>query len=179
MFSRKITPKIRLHLTIPQFADDIFTLTDSNRDFLRQWLPWLDHITEPEHTRTFFTEQLELFAKGEALNASIFYEDSLVGLIGFNSIDKTNRIGYIGYWLAEEYNGKGIVMPCVRDLISLGQDFFSLQKVDIRCATDNHKSRAIPERLGFTHKGRLDRAEWLYDHWVDHEVYELLLDSKK
>ena len=179
MFSREITPKISLRLTVPQFADEIYKLTDKNRTFLRQWLPWLDHVTGPEHTKAFFSEQLEMFVKGEALNASIYYEDTLVGIVGFNSIDKTNRIGYIGYWLAEGYNGKGIMSACVRDLISLGEEYYFLQKVDIRCATDNHKSRAIPERLGFTHKGSLGRAEWLYDHWVDLEVYELLLGSEE
>lgn len=176
MFSRQISSQISLHLTVPQFADEIFRLTDNNRSFLRQWLPWLDQTTALEHTRGFVSEQLERFAKGEALHTTIFHEGSAVGLIGYNSIDQANRIGHLGYWLAEDFNGKGIMSECVKDLISLGKESFSLQRIDIRCATDNLKSRAIPERLGFTHEGSLRRAERLYDRWVDHEIYGLLLD---
>jgi ribosomal-protein-serine acetyltransferase len=52
-----------------------------------------------------------------------------------------------------------------------------LQKVDIRCASGNRRSRAIPERLGFTHEGTLRQAERVYEAWFDHEVYALLLEA--
>lgn len=31
-------------------ADELFDVTDRNRSYLRQWLPWLDNITRPEST---------------------------------------------------------------------------------------------------------------------------------
>jgi len=49
-----------------------------------------------------------------------------------------------------------------------------LNRVEIRCAVLNSKSRAIPERLGFSQEGTIREAEWLYDHFVDHIVYSLL-----
>ena len=49
-----------------------------------------------------------------------------------------------------------------------------LNRVVIMCATHNKRSRAIPERLGFRHEGTACEAEWLYDHFVDHEMYALL-----
>lgn len=64
----------------------------------------------------------------------------------------------------------------VKDLIDIGREYHHLQKVEIRAATANHRSRAIPERLGFTHEGTLRRAERVYDTWLDLETYALLLD---
>ena len=44
----------------------------------------------------------------------------------------------------------------------------------IHCAVGNRRSRAIPERLGFTQEGIARDAEWLYDHYVDLVTYSLL-----
>jgi ribosomal-protein-serine acetyltransferase len=52
-----------------------------------------------------------------------------------------------------------------------------LNRVEIRAAVLNKKSRAIPERLGFTQEGIIRSAEWLYDHFVDHVVYGMLRDE--
>jgi ribosomal-protein-serine acetyltransferase len=50
----------------------------------------------------------------------------------------------------------------------------NLNRLVITCATQNQKSRAIPERLGFVHEGIARDAEWLYDHFVDHDIYAKL-----
>jgi ribosomal-protein-serine acetyltransferase len=177
MFTRQLTDRIRTGLTIPQYAEELFSLTDRNRTFLRQWLPWLDETKTIGDTRAFLTQQLHRFADGESLHVTIFYDGRIAGVAAFNTIHRTNGIGSIGYWLGEEFNGNGIMTTVVRDLIVVGRDSYSLQKIEIRCATANSRSRAIPTRLGFTHEGTLRRAERVYGQWYDHEVYGLLIDS--
>jgi ribosomal-protein-serine acetyltransferase len=56
----------------------------------------------------------------------------------------------IGYWLAEKAQGRGIVSRAVRVLVRFSFVELGVDAVLIRCARDNVKSRAIPERLGFT-----------------------------
>jgi ribosomal-protein-serine acetyltransferase len=53
----------------------------------------------------------------------------------------------------------------------------SLNRVEIRCATENFKSQAIPERLKFKQEGILRKAELLYGKYVDHVVYSLIDDD--
>ncbi|RYD50131.1 MAG: GNAT family N-acetyltransferase [Verrucomicrobiaceae bacterium] len=179
MFSRNLGDSLHISLSIPQFAEEMFKLTDRNRSFLRQWLPWPDSVRTAEDTRAFLAHQLQRFSRGESLHATIFQDGRIAGVAGFNSIDHINGIGYIGYWLGEEFNGRGIMTAVVRDLVEIGRDHYSLQKIDIRCATANLRSRAIPERLGFSHEGTLRRAERVYDQWYDHEVYALLLSGSR
>ena len=87
MFSRVLTDSIRISLSIPQYADNLFALTDRNRPFLRQWLPWLDHTCTAADTKQFLTLQLQRFAKGESLHVTIFSGGSIAGVAGFNSLD--------------------------------------------------------------------------------------------
>ena len=59
-------------------------------------------------------------------------------------------------------------------MITYAFDVYGLNKVEIHCATENRRSCAIPERLGFKQEGVLRQGEWLYDHFVDLAVYGLL-----
>jgi len=54
--------------------------------------------------------------------------------------------------------------------------FHELQfnRVEMRCAAENKKSRKIPEKLGFREEGLLRQAGWLHDHFVDMMIYGLL-----
>ncbi|QDV41633.1 Ribosomal-protein-serine acetyltransferase [Stieleria neptunia] len=174
MFSRQVTDQITLRLALPFYAEPLFRLTDENRGYLRRWLPWLDAVTEVDQTRRFLVAQLDRFAKGDALCVLIFWEHELIGVAGFHTIDATNQIGTIGYWLAEAFTGRGIMTHVVQSLIDVGQQYYWLQRFEIRCAVDNHASRAIPERLGFKLEGVLQRAEKIYGRWHDMAVYALL-----
>lgn len=177
MFFRHINNEIKLSLSIPQYAVELFELTDRNREFLRQWLPWLDTVTSASDTKEFIETQLLRFQQSEALHITIFYRDRIAGVLGYNRIDQVNSIGYIGYWLAREYNGKGIMRDSVKDIIDLGFKYYSLNRIEIRCAVDNHKSRVIPESLGFQQEGIIRKAEKLYGKHLDHVVYSLLKEE--
>ncbi len=178
MFFRHINDDLKLSLSIPQYAEELFELTDRNRAFLKQWLPWLDAISEPAETRAFLENQLALFQQGEALHATVFYQGKIAGVLGYNRIDQLNGIGHIGYWLGQKYNGKGIMRACVKDLIDLGFEYYALNRIEIHCAVENHKSRAIPEHLGFQQEGIIRMAEKVYDKYLDHVVYGLLKQER-
>ncbi len=90
------------------------------------------------------------------------------------NVDWANRSAALSYWLDEAHQGKGIMTASCRAFISYAFTTWKLNRIAIQCATRNTRSRAIPERLGFTLEGMLREAEWLYDHYVDHAVYGLL-----
>lgn len=179
MFFRHLDNEIQLSLSIPQYAEELFELTDRNRDFLKQWLPWLDTVTKPSDTKEFIKAQLLRFQRGEALHVTIFHRDNISGVLGYDQIDQANGIGRIGCWQAQEYNGKGIMTKSVKNLIELGFKYYALNRIEIRCAVNNLKSRAIPERLGFQREGTIRRAEKVYGEYLDHVVYGLLKEESR
>lgn len=173
MFYFRLSERHELRLLQIADAPELFALTDANRAYLRQWLPWLDATKEIADTQSFIESTLRQFANNEALVAAICYDRSIVGTIGFNQIDWQHRSGYIGYWLAESHCGRGMMTTSCQALIGYAFTTLQLNRLVIACATENQRSRAIPERLGFTHEGIEFNAEWLYDRYVNHEIYAL------
>ncbi len=174
MFSCELNNRHTLRLICPDDAAKLFALTDTNRGYLRQWLPWLDRTCTVTDTAKFIESVLMQQAAQQSLVAVILYDGSIAGIVGYNYIDQLQHIGYIGYWLGATYQGQGIMTASCRAIIEYGFTVLNIDRMIIACAAKNHQSRAIPERLGFIHQETVQNAEWLYDRFVDHEIYALL-----
>lgn len=174
MFEHHVDDEIKLRLLAPRHADALFSVVDSNRQHLRLWLPWLDTNGAVSDTLHFIQATQRQFVGNAGFTAGVWYCGELAGIIGHNRIDWESRISWLGYWLAEGFQGKGIMTKSCRTLVNHAFTELNLNRIDIRCAVGNSKSRAIPERLGFQQEGVIREAEWLYDRFVDHIVYGLL-----
>lgn len=179
MFSHKIDDDLSLKLIEGKDSEKIFELTEHSREYLREWLPWLDTTTKVDDTEAFIKMSLQGFVEGASLQTVILYHGQAVGLAGFNQINRANQTAYIGYWLAEDYQGNGIMTRVAQALTDYAFTELKLNKVEIRAAVENTKSRAVPERLGFVQEGTIRQAEWLYDHYVDTVVYGMLATEWK
>src|SRR5690625_362847 len=174
MFAHHVNEHLTIRLLKVSEASQLFAMTDRSRHYLRQWLPWVDHVKTVDHSLQFIKQSFELYANRQSLNAGVFYQNKLAGIVSFNHFDWANYIGEIGYWLDIDQQGKGIMTQAVKSLIDQGFTYFDLNKIEIYTATENTKSQAIPQRLNFKKEGVIREAEFLYDHYVDHIVYGLL-----
>lgn len=170
----QVNDQVSMQSLHPGHAQVLFELTDLNRDYLRQWVPWLDSTVTVKDTDKFIQSAIEQDESGQGPQFAIFYHGSMCGVIGFHKIDRPNRIAAIGYWLARSHTGKGIITLAAQELLSLGFRTYNLNKLEIHCAQDNERSRAVAERLGFKYEATLRQCEWLYDRYVDHAIYSLL-----
>ncbi len=168
---------LELRLRKESDAEAVFQAIDKNRTYLKQWLPWLDESTTTEDTRKFIRSDIDDFEKKNGLDLGIWYEKQWVGGIGYHGWGGKKRKSSIGYWLSEDCQGKGIMTASVQALVNHGFNEMNLNRIEIRCATENVKSRSIPQRLGFVMEGTLRQAEWLYDHFVDIVVYSTIKDE--
>lgn len=155
-------------------AQELYDLTEANRKYLREWLPWLDQIKSSSDTKKFIESTIKESSAGGAPNYAVLYKGTVCGVAGFHEINKQHKIGSIGYWLAQNHTGNGIITEVVKELLKIGFGEFNLNKIEICCAEGNVKSRAIPERLGFTYEATLRQCEWLYSKYVNHAIYSIL-----
>jgi ribosomal-protein-serine acetyltransferase len=175
MFSHKLNENTELRLLEERHAQELTDLTDRNREHLRAWLPWVDTNRTVEDRQNFIRGALKQFAGNQGFTAGIWHEGRLAGVIGYHSIDWENRTTAVGYWLSEELQGRGLLTAACRAMVDHAFEELELNRVSITCATENMKSCAIPERLGFRQEGVVRQAEWLYDHFVDHVLYATLV----
>ena len=174
MFPWKVTDEIELQLLEQRHAEALFSLTDANRQYLRQWLPWVDSTRSAADTSKFVASAVQQFADNKGFIACIWHRGALCGVVGHHGMDRANRATSLGYWVDAAHQGKGIVTACCRAVIAHAFMELKLHRIVIRCAAQNHRSRAIPERLGFSFEGVARQSEWLYDHFEDAAVYSLL-----
>lgn len=174
MFKYIVDEDIELRLLELKHAEEDFTLIDRDRKYLRAWLPWVDSTTEVKDIENFISSTLKDFADNNGFTAGIWYQGKMVGIISLMGVSWIHRNTSIGYWLGSEYTGKGIMTKACRAIVDYAFNELELHRVEIQCAEKNVKSRAIPERLGFTEEGRIRESEFLYDHYVTHVVYGMI-----
>ena len=165
---------LELRLLELQHAESIFHLVDNERIHLRKWLPWVDGTVSIVETQEFIRDSANRYAARNGFQMGIWNHGNPIGIIGLHKIDWANQSSSIGYWLSERCQGKGIMTQACMLLVQYVLQELGLHRIEIRCAEENFKSRAIPERLGFTKEGTIRDAEFLYNHYVNYVVYGLL-----
>lgn len=174
MFTFQVNENILLRMLKVSEDTKLFTLIDHNRSHLQKWLSWVHEIDSIEDCRQFITNNFESYANQNSLTAGIFYKQELVGVIGFNSIDMTNKTGTIGYWLGADFQGKGIMTAACQGMITHGFNNLHLNRLQLFIAVGNKASRALPERLHFHQEGIAREHEWINGEAMDQVVYSLL-----
>ena len=173
MLRHLINPGLELRQLQLADAPALFALVAANRAALREWLPWVDATNTVADSAAYIKGTLRDFKETRAFTCGIWSMGRLVGVIGHNRIDWANRIGFPAYWLAPASQGQGIMTQCCRVVIDDAFSSLKLGRVLVAVATGNLRAQKIPEKLGFTRISTLQKAEWLYDHHVDHFIYSL------
>jgi ribosomal-protein-serine acetyltransferase len=179
MNSIKVDENIELRHFTEADAEDIYSAVKANYDHLRPFLHWV----VPEYSLAGVKEFIALANKNSEEKTSegigIFYQGRLAGATGFVHFSWESKNTEIGYWIAKEFEGQGIITKSCRALINYAFDDLGMNRIEIRCATVNVRSRAVPERLGFTLEGVLRQQVWRHTQFYDMAIYGLLKEELK
>jgi RimJ/RimL family protein N-acetyltransferase len=129
-----------------------YAMIAENRDFLGTFFPWAKEYPE-DRAVIHHIEACNNIERGTLASYGIYKEDALVGAVSLYNIRDSSA--QLGYWLTEEAEGKGIMTAAAARLLKMGFDDLGLKTVGAAVLPDNHRSRAVIERLG----GRLDDVD--------------------
>lgn len=171
----KVNEKIVLKQIELSDAGDVFNIINTERDYLGEWLPFVEYTKHQNDTESFIASIYNEPSDKQELVFVIRYENIFVGLIGFKGTDRLNKKTEIGYWLSQLYQKKGIITESVKTVVNHAFKNMALNRVQIKCAAGNIPSKNIPKRLGFRFEGIERDGEILTgDKYTDLEVYSIL-----
>jgi len=174
MFIHRIDEELFLRLPDERHTPEAYALIKRDTEHLKRWLKWVTDDFSIEDAREFVRRNRQQFADNEGYSAQIIYRGRVAGQVGYNELNWSNSKTEIGYWLGSAFQGHGIMTRACRALVNHAFHELKLNRVEIKCAVGNGRSRAVPERLGFTAEGTLREAELLHDRYVDLVVYSML-----
>ena len=130
-------------------ARKIFEIVDSQREFLSEFLDWVDVSNCPEDM------YMHMYKVSKADNGSyyIIYNGDIVGNAGVDISSKKNKIAEIAYWLSRDYNGRGIMTRAVRALENFAFENMDVNRIEIIMDVKNVRSSAVAKRCGYVCEG--------------------------
>jgi ribosomal-protein-serine acetyltransferase len=150
-----------------------------NREHLRTYMQWMTDDYSIVDARKFIVEGIKNRLDRKTLGLALIVDEKLVGSTGFNRLDWNAKACEIGYWIDREAEGKGLVTKACRAMIDYAFGELGMNRVEIRCSTENSRSAAVPARLGFRLEGTLRQAEMLNGRPHDFLIYGLLAEDER
>jgi ribosomal-protein-alanine N-acetyltransferase len=106
------------------------------------------------------------------LDFAVVIDDEPVGGVGLALGSDIERVSAeVGYWLGEEYWGRGIATEALRGIVPWAMRRFGLTRLYATTFASHHASRRVLEKAGFTLEGILRRAAIKREEVLDLALY--------
>ena len=179
MIRFRIDEEINLREFIDTDAPQIYATIKANSDHLMEFMHWMKANYSIVDAREFVAQSIVDARQKLKLNFGIFRGDKFIGSIGFADFDYHAKATEIGYWIDKSEEGKGIVSRSCKTLIDYAFNELKMNRIQIRCAADNIRSAAVPERFGFVKEGILRQSAFRNGKLHDFVIYGLLASEWK
>ena len=150
-----VSERLSLRAPHPRYAAEMNAAIAESLPELRRWMPWAQTLPTLPESRQQQIQAREAFLAREDLQLILFQGDRIIGSSGLHRIDWDIPKFEIGYWVRTPDSGRGYATEAVEALERFAFDSLGARRIEIRSATTNWASRAIPERLGYQLEGIL------------------------
>ncbi len=182
MFSYRVNENIVLRLPELTDASELFILFENNREHLTKWQDWPNKIQNLEDCKAFILDTRLEYARAKEIGSLIVVQDQIAGMCTLTKIVLPLRKAELEYWIAEEFQGKGIVTQACQVIMAYAFDTLNLNRLALKFKHvsdefENGRSRRVAERLGFTQEGILRQAGMTKGQLMDMVMYSILADE--
>jgi len=153
-----ITKNLVLRSYLTTDTPAFYALIHANKKHLGGYFPSLiEHTKSIETTTSFIQEQIDALQNKTKIAQGIFDKttSSLIGHIFLNSMDWFVPKGEVGYLIAEDWQGKGLITEALLAFSEHCFEYWDLEKIFLRTTTDNLGSQKAAKKAGFELEGLL------------------------
>lgn len=151
------TERLFIRKPMPGDGNVVFEAIQASLNELKPWMPWANREQTEEDVEVNMREAHAKFLTREDLRFHIFNRETgqFIGATGLHRMNWDLPKFEIGYWIDTRCSGKGYITESTQAITEFTFNELNAKRVEIRCDSKNSKSRAIPEKLGFTLEGIL------------------------
>jgi ribosomal-protein-alanine N-acetyltransferase len=152
-------------------AGELSALLVENREFLAPF--------EPVRDERFFTVggQRERIENDRSQSFAILAGDRIAGTVTLSNIDYGPfQSANLGYWVAEQFSGRGLATSAVAEAIELAFSEFGLHRLEAATLVDNLSSQRVLQKNNFEPIGLARRYLQIAGEWRDHLLFQLTAD---
>jgi [ribosomal protein S5]-alanine N-acetyltransferase len=160
-----------LRRLVPDDSDEVARLVRANREFLAPF--------DPPRDESFFTSEGQRERLEDASSAAfgIIADGAIVGGVTISdSVYGAFRSAYIGYWVAERLNGRGLATLAVGEAVEIAFRELGLHRLQAGTLADNIASQRVLEKNHFERIGLARRYLFIAGEWRDHFLYQRTVD---
>ena len=167
----EVNDDIYLHSVNEKFSEALFTLVVRNQAWLQTAMNWPQSVRSVEDIHKTLMANHQLHHRNYAKMYLIFYRHEMVGVFSFNVIEPSSKTAYLGYWLDEQVQGRGIISAVMETVIAKFATEGLVRRFVIKSIVTNKASNQVALRNGFILEGCLRQAEFLNDRYHDQNIY--------
>lgn len=184
MTVRLMTERLVLTLPGPEVAGRVLTYLLDNRDHLAPWEPPLpDGFLTLGYQADRLARAHDELAEGRAIRMYLFdRHDGGGAILGTVNFTQISRGGFqscmLGYALARDAQGKGLMCEALRAAIDYVWDEVGLHRIQATYMPHNERSGRLLRRLGFVVEGYARDYLFIDGKWRDHILTALYRPAK-
>lgn len=148
------TERLLLQPVEAAHTEGLLEATVASRPELLPWMPW---AREPilAGSREAAARGRRDWLEGTAFHFAVVERDTgvVLGVVGLNRED--DGAAELHYWIRSDRAGRGLTTEACLAVIEWAQRCLEFERLTLWAGRDNHASRRVAVKLGFTHLGPL------------------------
>jgi len=140
----------------------------------------IPHPYELDHAIAWIGQQRKEAARGRAVNFAIRLRssDALIGSAGLRDIDPEHLQAELGFWMGQEWWGKGYAREASIAVIGFGFDALGLNRICAHHMARNPAAGRVLEAVGMQREGLLRQRVRKWGVHEDVVLYAILRDDR-
>ncbi len=148
---------------------------------IARWLINLPHPYPEDGAIKYIREARELMKKGLSYELPIRSRSTgeLIGVMAILKVDRKNRNGELGYWIAKKHWNSGFATEAGLRALEFGFEVLNLERIYAKYYPENKASGRVMEKLGMKYEGTMRHEVFRNDRYYDMTYYGILRDEWK